>query len=153
MSRFVDTPRVLIIRLWLKRLDIRTVIESRNAHANGNRTCQRTQLSRIIRLSRNRTWVTECHLNACRMTCDCLSNFSTQGSQVIGQVLYLYFNCPPVSHNGTSNQCACFTERPSNEGCITTMVMMQVLAACPSGKLGSTSSPAAPRVPPGFIPK
>ena len=29
---------------------------------------------------------------------------------------------------------------------------MQDLAACPSGKLGSTSSPAAPRVPPGFAP-
>jgi len=65
----------------------------------------------------------------------------------------MYVNCPPVSNYGTSNQCSGFTERPSSNGDIPTMVRMQDLAACPSGKLGSTSSPAAPRVPPGFVPK
>jgi len=62
-------------------------------------------------------------------------------------------NCPPASNNGTSNQCSCSAERSSIRGHITAMAMMQDLAACPSGKLGSTSSPAAPRVPPGFAPK
>jgi len=64
----------------------------------------------------------------------------------------MYVNCPPASNNGTSNQYSCSTERPSIRGYITAMAMMQDLAACPSGKLGSTSSPAAPRVPPGFAP-
>jgi len=68
-------------------------------------------------------------------------------------IFCMYVNCPPVSNNGTSNQWYCFTEGSSIIGYITTMVMMQDLAACPSGKLGSTSSPAAPRIPPGFIPK
>jgi len=65
----------------------------------------------------------------------------------------MYVNCLPVSPHGASNQCAWFTERSSIKGYIITMAMMQDLAACPSGKLGSTSIPAAPRIPPGFVPK
>jgi len=65
----------------------------------------------------------------------------------------MHVDCPPVSNDGTSNQHSCSAERPSIGGCITAMAMMQNLAACPSGKLGSTSSPAAPRVPPGFAPE
>jgi len=47
--------------------------------------------------------------------------------------------CP----NGvTSSPCFCSMERPSTIGCTTKWC--RSLAACPSGKLGSTSSPAAP---------
>jgi len=47
--------------------------------------------------------------------------------------------CP---NGGTSSPCFCSMERPSTIGCTTKWC--RSLAACPSGKLGSTSSPAAP---------
>ena len=56
--------------------------------------------------------------------------------------------CPD---GGTSSPFSCLTERPSTKGYTTKWCRR--LAACPSGKLGSTSSPAAPILPPGFTPK
>ena len=82
---------IFIIRLRLKRLHIRTVVECWNAHADRMRTCQRSQMSRIIGLSKYDIRMTECRLNcmACRMTCYHLSNLGTQIAQGIGQMLKL----------------------------------------------------------------
>jgi len=52
--------------------------------------------------------------------------------------------CP---NGGTSSPFSCLTERAY------TTKWCRRMAACPSGKLGSTSSPAAPVLPPGFTPK
>ena len=49
-------------------------------------------------------------------------------------------NCPSVSNDGTSNPCACFTEGPS-------MVRMQDLVPCSSGKLGSDQQPSCSKGP------
>jgi len=94
MSCFVDTSCVLIVWLWLKCLCVRTVIERRNAHADGNGTCQRSQLPRIIGLSRHCVWMIErCSdrmVMVCRMTGYHLSDFGTHTAQVVGQMLSDY---------------------------------------------------------------
>ena len=56
--------------------------------------------------------------------------------------------CPS---GGTSSPCVCSMERASTIGCTTKWC--RSLAACPSGKLGSTSSPAAPFSHQGLRPK
>jgi len=65
----------------------------------------------------------------------------------------MYVNCPPVPNNGTSNQCACSTERPSISGYIPTMVRMLEFGSLPVWQAGVNQQPSCSILPPGFTPK
>jgi len=59
----------------------------------------------------------------------------------------MHVNCPPVSTEGTSNRCACFTERSSISGCTITMAMMQELGSLPVWQAGVNQQPSCSKAP------
>jgi len=67
-------------------------------------------------------------------------------------VVCMCVNCPPVPNDGTSNQCACSTERPSISGYIPTMVRMQEFGSLPVWQAGFNQQPSCSILPPGFAP-
>ena len=78
MSRFVNASCVLIIRLRLEGLCARTEVEVFETHADGNRTCQGSQDSRISGLSGHLIWMTERSLNRVTVLSGMTRNCSPQ---------------------------------------------------------------------------